>query len=93
MNSAWFYHAFHEADCFLAVTELLVKAVLMGFRVAEFPTVLRARVVGASKARLASLMLAHMGFQRRVLLHRLHARDLVDRRHVASGAVRPGPLR
>lgn len=66
---------FH-ADGFLAGTELLVNALLAGYRVAEYPTVLRARVFGTSKARLARTTLAHLGFQGRILMHRLGLRGL-----------------
>lgn len=60
-----------QSDGFLAGTELLVNALLAGYRVAEHPTVLRARVFGSSKARLAQTTLAHLGFQGRILLQRL----------------------
>lgn len=59
-----------ESDGFLAGTELLVKAMLMGFRVAEYPAVLYSRVHGVSKAKLTRTILAHLGFQARVCLHR-----------------------
>ena len=61
-----------ESDGFLAGTELMVKAILMGYRVAEYPTVLHSRVSGVSKAKLARTVFAHLGFQMRILLHRLH---------------------
>jgi len=73
-----------ESDGYLAVTELLVKARLMGFRIAEHPAVLRTRVAGESKLQTARVALAHLGFQRRVLLHRLHLTNLVDRRRDAG---------
>lgn len=55
---------------FLAVTELLVKCMLRGYRVAEYPATLRSRAVGSSKARLVRIILAHLRFQFAVLLHR-----------------------
>ncbi len=60
------------ADGFLAGTELLVKAMLQGYHVAEYPAVLHRRVFGVSKARLARTILAHLRFQGAILLHRLH---------------------
>lgn len=60
-----------ESDGFLAGTELLVKAMLTGFRAAEYPTVLHARVVGVSKAKLMRTVQAHLRFQARILLYRL----------------------
>jgi dolichol-phosphate mannosyltransferase len=69
-----------ESDDFLGVTELLVRAMLMGYRVAEIPATLRPRTHGASKARLARTALAHLRFQSRIVLHRLHAVSLVERR-------------
>lgn len=73
-----------RADGFLAGTELLVNALLAGYRVAEYPTVLRSRAFGASKARLAQTTLAHLGFQGRILMHQLGLRE------VARVARRPG---
>lgn len=56
---------------FLAGTELLVNAIDAGFRAAEFPTVLHARVLGVSKARIARTVRAHLAFQRQLLWRRL----------------------
>ena len=65
-----------ESNGFLAGTELLVKAMLAGYRVVEYPAVLHARVFGVSKAKLVHTILAHLNFQARVLLHRLGAISL-----------------
>lgn len=59
------------ADGYLAGTELLVKGMLAGYQVAEYPAVLHRRVFGVSKARLVRTILAHLRFQGSVLLHRL----------------------
>ncbi len=56
---------------FLAGTELLVNAIDAGFRAAEFPTVLHARVHGVSKAKIARTVLAHLEFQGSLLLRRV----------------------
>lgn len=58
-----------ESDGFLAGTELLVKAMLKGYRVAEYPAVLYSRAYGVSKAKLTRTILAHLSFQARVCLH------------------------
>jgi dolichol-phosphate mannosyltransferase len=60
-----------DSEGFLAGTELLVKAMLMGFQVAEYPAVLYSRVFGESKAKILRTIQAHLSFQWRVLLHRL----------------------
>lgn len=65
------------ANNYLAGTELLVKAMLSGYRVVEYPAVLHARVHGVSKARLLRTIQAHLRFQGRVVLHRLRLRPLV----------------
>jgi dolichol-phosphate mannosyltransferase len=67
------------ADGFLGGTELMVKGMLMGFRVAEYPAVLYRRTFGVSKAKIARTIRAHLVFQWFVLLHRLHLRPLVER--------------
>jgi dolichol-phosphate mannosyltransferase len=74
-----------ESNGFLAGTELLVKAMLAGYRVVEFPAVLYARVFGVSKAKLARTILAHLKFQMRVLLHRIKLMPLVEARTAVGG--------
>jgi len=74
-----------ESNGFLAGTELLVKAMLAGYRVVEFPAVLYARVFGVSKAKLARTILAHLKFQMRVLLHRIKLMPLVEVRTAVGG--------
>jgi dolichol-phosphate mannosyltransferase len=64
---------------FLAGTELIVKALLKGFRVVEYPAVLYTRSYGASKAKLFRTVLAHLRFQLNVLLHHLHLISLIQR--------------
>jgi dolichol-phosphate mannosyltransferase len=64
------------SDGFLAGTELLVKAMRRGYRVAEHPTVLHSRVAGVSKAKVARTISAHLRFQGRVALDRLHISPL-----------------
>jgi dolichol-phosphate mannosyltransferase len=59
------------SDGFLAGTELLVNAVLAGYRAAEYPAVLHSRMFGVSKARLTRTVFAHLGYQARVLCGRL----------------------
>lgn len=61
----------HTDDGFLGGTELMVKAMLAGFRVAEYPTVLHSRVHGVSKAKLARTIRAHLRFLARTLSDRL----------------------
>jgi dolichol-phosphate mannosyltransferase len=67
-----------ESDGFLAGTEFLVKGMLAGCRVDEYPAVLHSRTFGTSKAKLIRTILAHLGFQARVLLHRLNLVPLVE---------------
>jgi dolichol-phosphate mannosyltransferase len=80
-------HVPFESDGFLAGTELLVNGLLLGHRVAEYPTVLHARAHGLSKAKIARTILAHLRFQWRILLHRLGVTPLVkDRQPVGRSA-------
>jgi dolichol-phosphate mannosyltransferase len=60
-----------ESDGYRAGTELMVKAMLAGYRVAEYPAALHRRVFGVSKAKLVSTIIGHLSFQGTVLLHRL----------------------
>ena len=59
-----------ESDGFLAGTELMVKAMLSGYKVAEYPSVLHRRAFGASKVKIARTIQAHLKFQGSILLHR-----------------------
>lgn len=67
-----------ESNGFLAVTELLVKSRLKGFRVVEFPAVLYRRVFGVSKVKLARTIFDHLNFQSRILLYRLGMKSAVS---------------
>jgi dolichol-phosphate mannosyltransferase len=64
------------ADDYLGATELMVKAMLKGYRVEEYPAALHRRVFGVSKAKLFRTIVSHLGFQSRLLLHRLHLRSM-----------------
>jgi dolichol-phosphate mannosyltransferase len=66
---------FH-ADDYLAGTELMVKAMLKGYTIAEYPAVLHRRIFGVSKARLLQTILSHLCFQTGLLLHQLRIRSL-----------------
>ena len=52
-----------SSNGFLAGTEVLVKAILKGYRVAEFPAVLHRRMYGVSKAKIAETIFSHLSFQ------------------------------
>ena len=51
-----------ESDTFLAVAELLVYALKKGYKVVEFPTVLKPREYGESKIGLSKVILNHAAF-------------------------------
>jgi dolichol-phosphate mannosyltransferase len=68
-----------DASGFLSATELLVNAVLAGFRVAEFPTVLHARRFGSSKAKLARTVLAHLGLLAHLVVMRVRREGRINR--------------
>ncbi len=67
-----------ESDGFLAGTELMVNAMLAGYKVAEYPTTLYSRAFGASKAKIMRTIRAHLGFQGNVLLRRLRLAPAVQ---------------
>lgn len=58
-----------EADHFLGVTELLVKALLRGYRVKELPTELNARKFGVSKMKMVPLRVIgnHLGLMTMII--------------------------
>jgi len=62
-----------KSSSYLVMAELLVNAILAGYRVVEYPTVLHVRQYGQSKARIWQITKAHLAFQVRVLGRRLAA--------------------
>lgn len=58
------------ASGFLGGTELLVKSMFQGYRVAEYPAVLYSRVHGVSKAKIMRTIKAHLQFQASILFNR-----------------------
>ncbi|NJM05338.1 glycosyltransferase family 2 protein [Candidatus Gracilibacteria bacterium] len=58
------------ADGFLMVTQLLVEAILAGYQVVEYPTVLRVRQYGQSKAKVLRITRSHLAYMRDVLWRR-----------------------
>jgi len=73
-----------EHQGFLAVAEILVRATLAGYSIAEYPTVLRARRYGQSKARVVRITMTHLQFLTNLLLHRVHVRRAIASPNVSS---------
>jgi dolichol-phosphate mannosyltransferase len=71
-----------ESNGFLAGTELLVNAMLKGYRVVEFPAVLHRRMYGISKAKIAQTILSHLKFQRWILLYRMQSMIGLRPKHI-----------
>lgn len=63
-----------KSNDFLAGTELLVKARKAGFKVIEYPTVLRQRTYGQSSMKVAKVTMSHLRFQWQLLLEKLRLR-------------------
>lgn len=63
-----------RADGFMMVAELLVEARLAGFTVAEYPTTLRVRRYGQSKARVLRIARTHLRYMGSLLGRRLGLR-------------------
>ena len=74
-----------QSNGFLAGTELMVKGMLMGYKAAEYPAVLHTRAWGTSKAKIMRTILAHLGFQWRVLLSRLLRTRTITFRQMTEG--------
>ncbi len=56
-----------EADGYVAVAEIMAKAIRGGFRVAEYPAVLRVRRFGRSKMKILRTILAHLRLMARLI--------------------------
>lgn len=55
-----------ETDGYVAVAEIMAKAIRNGFRVAEYPTTLRVRRFGRSKMKILRTILAHLRLMARL---------------------------
>ncbi len=71
-----------ESDGFSATTELLLRAAHQGFKVAEIPMVLKSRLIGVSKMKVAYTIRMHMGLMTKALWWRISERKPA---HVAVG--------
>jgi dolichol-phosphate mannosyltransferase len=59
------------SEGYLVMAELLVNATLAGYRVAEYPAVLRVRRYGQSKAKVWRITRSHLRFQAGIVTRRL----------------------
>ena len=62
-----------DSDGFVAVTELLMKALLVGYTAVEVPTVLRRRITGVSKMNVYRNVIAHARLAASVMYWRFTA--------------------
>lgn len=60
-----------ESDGFAGVTEILLRASQQGYRIVEVPMVLRSRVTGVSKMKVARSMRMHLHLMARALAWRI----------------------
>ena len=67
-----------ESNGYQAVTEVLVKALLLGYQVKKYPTILHRRKLGISKVNTLRTAKDHLRFQVSVLLDRLNLSPIVD---------------
>ncbi len=81
-----------EADGFVAVTEILVRALHRGFRVVEVPVVLRRRLTGVSKMNVVWNTLTHLCLASQVLKWRFAARGGRTRAAETRNPARPRAL-
>jgi dolichol-phosphate mannosyltransferase len=63
-----------ESDGFSATTELLLRAANQGFKVAEVPMVLKSRLIGVSKMKVAYTIRMHLGLMSKALWWRISDR-------------------
>lgn len=62
-----------ESDGFVSVTELLMKALLVGYKAVEVPTILRRRITGVSKMNVYRNTVSHLRLGCSVMRWRLSA--------------------
>ena len=76
-----------EGDGFAAFTEMLLRAGLQGYKVAEIPMVLKSRATGASKMKVMYTIRTHLGLMARALWWRISDRQ-TGPAALAKGAVK-----
>ena len=64
-------HGPFEGDGFAAFTEMLLRAGLQGYKVAEIPMVLKSRAIGTSKMKVMYTIRTHLGLMARALWWRI----------------------
>jgi len=72
VQNVWFVDDGHQA-----VAEMLVRGILLGCKVVEYPAVLQRRSVGFSKARVVRTIAAHLRLQFLLFLYRISLKDPV----------------
>jgi dolichol-phosphate mannosyltransferase len=64
----WFRAEYITSDHFVGVTELLVRAILAGAKVSEYPVVLHRREHGDSKLKIGRATWEHLKLMGRILV-------------------------
>jgi dolichol-phosphate mannosyltransferase len=64
----WFRAELITTNHFIGVTEILIRSILAGAHVVEYPVVLRRRVYGESKLRVGRATWQHLKFMGRILI-------------------------
>lgn len=59
-----------KADNFLGVTEIMIKAILYGYKVKELPAELNVRKYGVSKMKTLSVIINHLGMIGKILAYK-----------------------
>ena len=59
-----------QSDSFLGVTELMIRAILRGYKVKELPAELNVRAFGASKMKTLGVIMDHLKLISRILVHK-----------------------
>lgn len=67
-----------EADDFIATAELLIRSILKGYRIKEYPTVVYERKFGRSKLRTFKTIFGHLGMLRKLQSGRIALVKLPD---------------
>lgn len=64
-----------KANSFLGVTEIMVRAILQGYRVVEYPCEVHVRKYGSSKMKTLSVIVEHIKLMISIILYRIFGRE------------------
>ncbi|MDO8656016.1 MAG: hypothetical protein Q7K45_02150 [Nanoarchaeota archaeon] len=65
-----------KSDTFLGVTELMIKAILQGYKVKELPAELNPRIFGMSKMKTVRVIHNHLSLINKIIWYKIVRKEI-----------------